>query len=169
MLDPDQYMQAVKLLSFVDWSRIVGWVAAGIFFLIGIRLLLREPEASPDPWMQWYSRWQEPITGIAFMVFGVWATGGSGVMVGLLKSLISTLILCYVAVRFWWAFKGWLRFAPMPGGRFRLYDGREMLVTEVSTKTDPFTTVYVRFDDGSTVSVSGLRFYFMADPIEEES
>ena len=170
----DQLLQTVRMLSFVEWARIVGWAAAGVFFLLGIWMLLKEPPrvkgSVPDPWVEWYRRWQSPITGIAFLVFGGWATGGSGVMVGLRKSLITLLVFGYVAVRFWWGFKGWLRFAPMPGGRFLLYDGREMFVTEVGGKNDPdiFGTVHARFADGSTVRVSSLRFYFMAEPVKEE-
>jgi len=170
-MKPDQVIQAVKLLSFMEWGQLVGWLAAGVFFVIGIWLLLKEPDESKDPWMKWYAQWKVPITGMAFMIFGVWSTGGSGVILGAVRSVITLLIVGWLTFKVWLGLKDWMRRAPLPGMHYLLHGKKEIVVTAVGDSADLVTGV-VKFqlvdDETESHTVGAFRFHFMADFMEEK-
>ena len=177
MLHVDQVIQIVRLITLVQWSYAAAWLAAGVFFWIGIRLLKAEPPTSrgkPDPWVEWYRIWQKPLVGLAFMTFGCWAVGGADIMFNNIWHLIALLIVSWIGLKVLQAIRAWFAFIPMLG-RHYMWPGLGKIMVHEIKEISPDAQIWFvtlgensEFGEGSELYQTNLlTFFFQATPIDE--
>ena len=154
-------MEVSELLPILQQIGPLVWgsVLSFLFFIIGLRLLLRKPPDPPkekygeptkteDPWLTFYRTWRNLLLGLLFIVLGYAVAGGAQAVGDALDQLLCSLMGATVFIGGIAVVTRHIRQVPLVGQTYHIQGIGEVVVKVAQTHTN-HPIPEVRFTDAS--------------------